>query len=69
MSLLDIVVQKKIGLGCMDRYDALEDIRRSLNTTSPYDFAKMFGVLRNESAEDFMMEFMSAFNREVRPCY
>ena len=67
--LLEQVIEKKIALGCEDRYSALRDIKKSLETVSPYDFAKMFRVLANDSAEDFMIEYMTAFNKEVYPAY
>ena len=69
MTLLEKVVEKKIALGCVDRFDALEDIKCSIDTSSLWQFAKMFDVLVNNSAEDFAMEFMSAFNKEVRCAY
>lgn len=69
MSLLDTVIAAKIALGCEDRYEALNDIMRSLETVSPYDFAKMFRVLENNSAEEFMIQYMTAFNKEVYPAY
>ena len=66
MKYLDKVIAKKIELGCIDRQDALEDIRKSFDNTSPYQTAKFFGVLdENESAEDFAIEFMTAYNNEI----
>jgi hypothetical protein len=69
MNLLEQVIEKKIKLGCTDRYDALCDIQMSLRTTSPWEFAKMFGVLVDESAEEFMLQFMPAYNNEVQYWY
>ena len=69
MEQLNKVIEQKMKLGCTDRYDALHDIKRSIDTTSPYDFAKMFRVLENDSAEEFMIQFMTAFNKEVYPAY
>ena len=69
MTLLDKVIAKKIKLGCEDRYDALKDIKLSLDAASPFDVAYFFDVLVNDSAEDFMIEFMTAYNDEVRHTY
>lgn len=70
MSLLDRVVELKIHLGCNDRYHALCDIKTSIDSTSLWQFAKMFGVLdKNNSAEDFAMEYYTAFNNEVEYTY
>lgn len=69
MELLNKVIETKIKLGCVDRHDALEDIKLSIDNTSPYDFAEMFDVLVDNSAEEFMMQFMPTFNKEVRYCY
>ena len=69
MKLLNKVIDTKIRLGCFDRHSALEDIKLSIDNTSPYDFAEMFGVLVDDSAEEFMMQFMPTYNKEVRYCY
>lgn len=68
-SLLGQVIRAKIKLGCADRLDALEDIKLSLDSYGPYQFAKMFHVLKDDSAEEFMIQFMTAFNRDVRHTY
>lgn len=65
MELLNNVISKKINLGCGDRYDALMDIKKSIDTVGMYEFAKQFRVLVNESAEEFAIQFMSTFNKEV----
>lgn len=68
-TLLEKVLAVKINFGCSDRHEALLDIQRSLESIAPYDFAKMFNVLENDSAEEFMIQFMSAFNKEVYRAY
>lgn len=68
-NLLEQVIAKKIWLGCVGRYEALQDIKLSIDTSSPFVFAETYGVLVNETAEYFMIEFMAVFNEEVRPHY
>jgi len=67
MSKLDKVVKIKMGLGCFDSFDALVDIALSIDNYGLWNFAKMFRVLdENESAEEFAIEFYTAYNKEVR---
>lgn len=67
--LLESVIDKKIELGCNDRMSALEDIRIGIEQSTPYEFAKMFGVLVEDSAEEFMVQFMGSYNFELSPIY
>lgn len=71
MSLLQTVIDKKIAFGCVDRQDALYDIAKTMDSCEfgPYKTAKMFGVLRDNSAADFAIEFYSAYNAEIYPKY
>jgi hypothetical protein len=52
-----------------DRYMALDELKTWIDMEGPYEFAKQWGVLVNNSAEEFMMQFMNTFNREVRWTY
>lgn len=69
MNIIDKVIQIKIDLGCIDRYDALVDIKRTVDELGIYYTAKRYNVLVNESGEDFAMQFMSAYNNEVKYTY
>ncbi len=69
MTLLEKVIAAKIVLGCDDRQDALLGIRKSIEIDGLYQFAKTYRVLVDNSAEDFAIEFMSAFNDEVFVAY
>lgn len=66
---LNKVIEIKIDLGCIDRYDALVDIKRTIDEIGIYDTAKRYNVLVNDSGEEFDMQFMSAYNNEVRYTY
>lgn len=50
----------------MPRTMILEKMAPEFDRLQPYGFAKKYGVLVNGSAEDFAVEFMTAFNNE---CY
>ena len=65
MQLLEKVIAKKIQLGCTDREAALEDIALSVSQGSFYTVAKTYGVLVEDSGEDFAMEFMTTYNDEI----
>lgn len=68
--LLDKVIEKKIALGCSDRREAMEEIRnQTRRECSFYSVAQTFRVLVNESAEDFAIEFMTAYNKEIAGVY
>ena len=69
MKILDKVINIKLGLGCIDRYDALCDIKLTIDEIGIYHTAKRYNVLVNDSGEDFAMQFMAAFNNEVRYTY
>lgn len=65
-TLLQQAIDQKIALGCADRKAALRDIKLSIDTTSLYTFAKMFKLLdATGTAEDFSIEFYTAFNDEI----
>lgn len=67
MTLLQQVIDKKIALGCADRAAALRDIKISIEERGLYGVAKFFGVLDSTgTAEDFSIEFMQAYNDEIR---
>lgn len=69
-ALLEKVIASKIALGCDDREDAMEEIRAEVDRYgSFFHIAKTFGVLVNESAEEFAVQFMNAYNNEIRPIY
>lgn len=70
MTKLEKVIGFKMKLGCADRREALEDILIGWKETGPYGVAKTFGVLdESESAEDFAIEFMTAYNKEILPIF
>lgn len=70
MTLLDTVLEAKYKLlGNRGYHDAMIDIKISIDETSPYAFCKMFRVLQDDSAEEFMIQFMTAFNRDIYPAY
>jgi hypothetical protein len=69
MKLVEHVIATKIALGCADRFEALCDIKRSIDSTSLWQAAKTFNVLRDNSAEDFAIEFFSAYNAEIAQIY
>ncbi len=52
-----------------DRRDILMDMQDMIDNAGPYQFCKSFDALSNSSAEDFMIEFMTAFNKECFHCY
>lgn len=63
---LDMVIDQELKLGIPDRIAALEDIAISIDNNNLYSFAKTRGVLdHRESAEEFSIEFMTAYNKEV----
>jgi len=51
------------------RCEALCIIKTNIQLDGAYTYAKNWGVLVNNSAEEFMMQFMNTFNREVRWTY
>jgi pimeloyl-ACP methyl ester carboxylesterase len=67
--LLDKVLAR---YGCPAALDAaglqsaLLGIEADFDALGPYAFAKKFGVLVNNSGEEFAIAFMDAFNRHVR---
>lgn len=65
MDLLNRVIDMKMTLGCADRRSALEDIALSVEATGMYATAKTFRVLVDESAEEFAIQFMTAYNKEI----
>lgn len=42
--------------------DALASIKKSIEKRGAYDFAKAYGLLVDDSAEDFMIQFMTRYN-------
>ena len=59
-------INNETGLWCNDRYEALENISMMVDRIGMYGTALHYGVLNeNKSAEDFAIEFMTAFNKEV----
>lgn len=66
MTKLEIVIEKKIKLGCADRTAALVDIALSIETSDIWSFADIYGVLdERRSCEEFAIEFMTAYNNEI----
>jgi hypothetical protein len=51
------------------RLESLDIIRKNIQLDGPYGFASNWGVLVNNSAEDFMIQFMTVYNREVACTY
>jgi hypothetical protein len=70
MSKLDDAVQTiRETLDC-DRSDALRYIARKVDKDGAFQFAKTFEVLdSNNSAEEFMLEFMETYNNEIERRY
>lgn len=70
MTKLEKVIEKMIGLGAVDRIDALCEISRSCDINGMWNTANTFCVLdENRSCEDFAIEFMTAYNNEVNYKY
>jgi len=69
MELIEKAIAKKIELGCEDRDEALADIAKSIEIGSMWQFAKCFGLLVDDSAEEFSIQFYTTYNREVAPRY
>jgi hypothetical protein len=66
---LEKVLMVKIIEGCESRVTALNQIRIDIECSSPWDVATRFGVLENNSAEEFMIQYMTAYNEEVTHIY
>jgi hypothetical protein len=67
-SLLDRVIDTQMHFGAVDREDALRWI--AVNVESDlWGFARMHGVLVNDSAEEFAIQFYNAYNAEIGPRY
>lgn len=68
-SKLEIVVARIRGrlVDLIDRDMALKVLKDAIDEHGMYDIAKCFGVLEGGSAEEFAIEFMSAYNAEVSP--
>jgi hypothetical protein len=63
--LLDKVLERAAAKG-FSRDNALINIAEIVDhRKSPYDAAKHWDVLVDNSAEDFMIQFMSTFNEEI----
>lgn len=50
-----------------DRADILVTIHSRIHRSSPWQFAKEHNVLVDNSAEEFMIEFMTTYNSEISP--
>jgi len=48
---------------------SIEKLQPEFDRKGPYDTAKKYGVLVNNSAEDFAIQFMSAYNEEYPGSY
>lgn len=69
-ALLDKAVKAVLADGMVpDRDYALEFIKLELETMGPHYVANAYGVMVNDSAEDFMMQFMAAYNAEIGATY
>lgn len=75
-NLLDKVLNAMIGTipNAADdieyaRCEALCIIKANIQLDGPYCYAKNWNVLVNDSAEEFMMQFMATYNREVTYTY
>lgn len=62
---LERVVAMNIALGSADRAAALCDIKLSTERRGLFQTARAFGVLVANSAEEFAIEFYTAFNAEI----
>lgn len=49
-----------MGLTTTDK--AIRDIREVFDRLGPYEYAKRFGLLVNNSGEEFAVQFMAFFN-------
>lgn len=67
--LIDSVIVRAIKFGYADRHAALEAIRTIIDRKSLYHAAKHWGVLVNNSAEEFAVQFYNTYNNEVRYTY
>lgn len=69
-SLLDKVVSAMYELGCSDRRAALVEIARQADRDGGFfHIAQTYGALVNNSGEEFAIQFMTAYNKEVSPRY
>jgi len=67
--LLDTAIDSVREILDCDRKVALEHLSNQIDRKGAYAVAKLHEVLVDNSAEDFMMEFMEAFNNEVHRKY
>jgi hypothetical protein len=68
MELIEKAIAKKIELGAEDRVEALEDIARSIEfggCGGLYGFALQNRLLIDDSAEEFAIQYYTAYNKEV----
>lgn len=63
--MLEKAIAMKMKLGATDRIHALIDIELSVDQTCLFSFCKQFGLLVDNSAEQFSREFYMAFNDEI----
>ena len=68
-NLLDTAIGSVREILDCDRKGALEHLSNQIDLKGAYAVAKLHEVLVDNSAEDFMMEFMEAFNNEVHRKY
>lgn len=66
---LDKVMNFHLAMNNNDRYLALESVKKSFDIEGPYQVAYTHNVLVNDSAEEFAMQFMTAYNNEICPVY
>jgi hypothetical protein len=64
-NLLDTAIEAVREVLDCDRRGALEHLSNQIDRKGAYTVAKLHEVLVNNSAEEFMIEFMTAYNNEV----
>jgi hypothetical protein len=65
-SMVEALVLDMRSDGLTTTDNALHDIHAVFDRLGPYEYAKRFGLLVNNSGEEFAIQFMSAYN-ELRP--
>ena len=69
-NFLTPVIERIIAEGAEDRIDALEVIAVKMERMGSWGFAKEYGTLDlSNTAEEFSIQFMSAYNKEIGPRY
>lgn len=68
--MLERAISLLAGMGIEDRRDALIEISTSIDIQGAWGFAKMYRLLdEDNSCENFMIEFMTAYNNEISKKY